>query len=244
MKRAAFLGYAAIAYAGFLAVIGWAIVWLTGLSPVTGIDRGPSAPPAVAVIVDVGLLTLFALHHSVFARPGVKRAIARVIPPRAERSTYILVADILLALVLSLWLPIPAVVWDVQAEPWRSVLWIGYGIGWLIAIAATFMIDHFDFAGFRQAAGRPRPAVFQARWLYASVRHPLMLGLLLAFWITPAMSWGHVVFAGATTVYIAIGIRFEERDLRESLGEPYRRYAERTPALIPLPRLARRRPAP
>lgn len=243
MKRAAAIGYAVVAYVGFLVVIVWAIVWLADAGAVTGIDRGPAAAPAVAVLIDLALLGLFAAHHSVFARPAIKRALR--LPPRIERATYVLTADVLLALVLWLWHPIPDTVWDVGAAPWRVVIWAGYGIGWSIAIASTWMIDHYDFVGLRQAASRSyRPPGFQVRWLYAWVRHPLMLGLLIAFWMTPTMTWGHVLFAAASSVYIAVGIRFEERDLRASLGRPYLDYASRTPAILPGLRPRPSRPVP
>lgn len=234
MRRALATAYATVAYLSFLAVIVWAVAFLADVGPFTAVDRGASLVPAVAAGIDLLLLGVFALHHSVFARPGVKRWLAPAIPARIERATYVLTASVLLALVLSLWRPIPAVIWDVRAEPWRTVLWVGFAAGWLIAIGSTFMIDHLDFVGLRQAvSGRRREAVFQARWLYAVVRHPLMLGLLVAFWVVPTMTWGHALFAGALSAYIAIGIRFEERDLRTELGEPYRRYARRTPAIIP-----------
>ncbi len=234
MKRLLATGFAAVAYLGFLAVIVWTIAFLADLGPATTVDRGPVSAPPVAATIDLLLLGVFALHHSVFARPAVKRRLARVLPARVERAAYVLAASALLALVLWQWRPIPAVIWEVRAEPWRTLLLAGGALGWLIAIGSTFMIDHLDFVGLRQAVtGRGRAAVFQARWLYAVVRHPLMLGLLLAFWITPTLTWGHALFAGALSAYIAIGIRFEEHDLRAELGEPYRRYARRTPAILP-----------
>lgn len=244
MKRVALIGYAVIAYVGFLTVIAWVIVWLTDLSPVTGIDHGVPSPAFVAAGIDLLLLGVFAVHHSVLARPAAKRMLARLLPVRAERSTYVLGADLLLALVLWLWYPIPGLVWRVDAQPWRGLIWAAYVLGWLLAITATFMIDHLDFVGLRQAASRRyRPPRFEVRWLYSAVRHPLMLGLLIAFWATPTMSWGHVLFAVAASAYIAVGIRFEERDLRATLGEPYRAYAARTPAVLPLIRMPHRRAA-
>ena len=234
MTRVLATSYAVVAYLAFLAVIVWAVVFLADLGPWTTVDRGPVAAPPIAVAVDLLLLLVFALHHSVFARTSVKQRLSRVLAPRIERSTYVLTAGLLLALVLWQWRPIPAVIWHAHAEPWRAALWAVFALGWLIAIGSTFMIDHLEFVGIRQAvSGGSRPAAFQARWLYAFVRHPLMLGLLLAFWAAPTMTWGHALFAAAFSAYIAIGIRFEERDLRANLGEPYRRYARRTPALVP-----------
>ena len=128
-------------------------------------------------------------------------------------------------------------------QPWQLLLWLGYGLGWLVAVAATFMIDHADFVGLRREASRPghyRPPVFREQWLYAWVRHPLMLGLLMAFWLTPRMSMGHLLFAAASTAYIVIGIRLEERALRRRYASSYADYATRVPALIPGPRRAMR----
>jgi protein-S-isoprenylcysteine O-methyltransferase Ste14 len=230
---------ALIAYLWFLADVGWAIAFLAGRPAPTSVDGGHSGGTAAAVAVDLALLAAFALHHSVMARKGAKRVLTRVLPPAAERSTYVLVADALLALVLWQWRPIGGSIWEVDSQPWRTLLWVGYALGWVIAVAATFMIDHLDFVGLRQAASRPdryRPPMFRERWLYAWVRHPLMLGLLIAVWVTPAMSAGHLLFATAASGYIAVGVWFEERDLRRTLGDPYREYARRTPAVIPIPR--------
>jgi len=135
------------------------------------------------------------------------------------------------------WRPVPAVVWRLDAQPWSGLLWTVYALGWLVAVSATFMVDHLDFLGIRQARWRGpapyQPPPFRDRWLYAWVRHPMMLGLLVAFWATPRMSVGHLLFAAAGTGYIAIGLHFEERDLHRQLGDLYREYADRVPALIP-----------
>jgi protein-S-isoprenylcysteine O-methyltransferase Ste14 len=145
---------------------------------------------------------------------------------------------VLLALVFWKWQPIDGTVWDIHAQPWRDLTWAAYGVGWVISGAATFMIDHFDLLGVRQAVSQPgsyAPPAFRIRWLYRWVRHPLMLGLLVAFWLTPTMSAGHLLFAVAATGYIAVGVRFEERDLRRALGPPYLAYASRVPAIVPRP---------
>lgn len=234
MRRASAVAFAIVAYLCFLTVIVWTIVFLADLAPGTAIDHGVAVAPATATGIDLLLLTVFALHHSVFARRGVRQRLARRIPADVDRAFYVLSASALLSLVLWQWRPIPTLIWDVRAEPWRALLWCLFALGWIVAVGATFMIDHLEFVGLRQAVSdRRRAAVFQARWLYALVRHPLMLGLLLAFWATPTMTWGHALFAAAFSGYIAIGIRFEERDLRAELGEPYRRYAARTPAIVP-----------
>ena len=244
MKRALLLTFAVVAYAWFLADIVWAIAFLADVGPF-GISHGPSTPTFRAVLINLSLLAVFAVHHSVMARDGAKRLITHVIPAAAERSTYVLLASALLALVLWQWRPIGGTVWDISVQPWQLLLWIGYGLGWLVAVAATFMIDHADFVGLRQVVSRPghyRPPVFREQWLYAWVRHPLMLGLLLAFWITPRMSMGHLLFAAAATGYIVIGIRLEEKALRRRYGSSYKDYATRVPALVPRPRRARATP--
>lgn len=242
MKRALLVIFAAVAYAWFLADIVWAIAFLADVGTF-GINHGPSTPALWAVLINLSLLGVFAVHHSVMARDGAKRVITRMVPAAAERSTYVLVASALLAILLWQWRPIAGTVWDITAQPWQVLLWAGYGLGWLVAVAATFMIDHADFVGLRQAASRPgryRPPVFREQWLYAWVRHPLLLGLLMAFWITPRMSTGHLLFAAASTAYISIGMRLEERTLRRHHGSSYEDYATRVPALLPRPRRAMR----
>jgi protein-S-isoprenylcysteine O-methyltransferase Ste14 len=246
VKRVLLVTYATVAYVWFLVDVVWAIAFLADVPVPTAIDHGRREPTAAAVAVDLALIAAFALHHSVLAREGAKRVLTRVVPAAAERSTYVLTADVLLALLLWQWRPIGGQLWDVSGQPLRAVIWTGYAAGWVIAVAATFMIDHFDFVGLRQAASRDyRAPMFQMRWLYRWVRHPLMLGLLLAFWVTPSMSGGHLVFAVGFSGYIAAGVWLEERDLRRLLGEPYRSYARRTPALIPFAsRETRQLPAP
>lgn len=237
---------AIIAYLWFVADIGWAVGFLADLPLATGIDHGPQAPVGPAVVVDIGVLGLFAIHHSVMARESAKRMVTSILPSALERSAYVLVADALLALVLWQWRPVADAVWEVTAAPWRAVLWVGYGLGWAVAVASTFMIDHADLLGLRQAASRPgryRQPTFRERWFYAWVRHPLMLGLLMAVWITPEMTVGHLLFAGASTAYILVGVRLEERDLRRHHIE-YAAYAARVPSLVPRPRRVRGCPVP
>jgi protein-S-isoprenylcysteine O-methyltransferase Ste14 len=241
VKRALIVTCAAAAYVWFLVDVVWTVAFLADAPVPTAIDHGRRGSTAAAVAVDLALLAAFAIHHSMMARDGAKRVLTRVVPAAAERSTYVLAADALLALVLWQWRPIDASVWNVHTQPYRDIIWAGYGLGWALAVAATFMIDHFDFVGLRQVASRPdqyRPPSFRERWLYARIRHPLMLGLLIAFWVTPDMSVGHLLFATAFTGYITIGVHLEERDLRRHLGEPYREYASRTPAIVPRPRRA------
>jgi methanethiol S-methyltransferase len=249
VRRPAILGYAGLAYLAFVGASIWGIGFLADLG-VPGTVDGPGAQPAWrAIAVDTGLLLVFAIQHSVMARTGWKARMVRVLPDSVERSTYVLTTSLALALLFWQWQPLPAVVWALDRHPWVALLWLIYGLGWLIAITATFMVDHLDFVGLRQAswlgrAGRYRPPDFTIRGLYAWVRHPMMLGLLIAFWSTPRMTVGHLFFAAAASGYIAVGVSFEERDLRRQLGSVYRDYALRVPAIVPSrPRAELRRPA-
>jgi protein-S-isoprenylcysteine O-methyltransferase Ste14 len=233
--------YAGLAYLSFVAAAGWAVAFLAGLPRRHSVDGGGAAGPAwAALLVDGGLLLVFAVQHSVMARAGFKRWLARVLPAAAERSTYVLAASLALLLLFGLWQPLPGPVWRVGGQPWAALIWVVYAVGWLITVASTFMIDHLDFLGLRQArwpaeAGPCRPVAFRERWLYAWVRHPMMVGLLITFWATPWMTAGHLFFAVAGTAYIAVGLIFEERDLYRQLGDTYREYAGRVPALVPRP---------
>lgn len=237
-KRTGTVLVAAIAYGGFLTVVLWAIAFVANVDVLTTIDGPARSSWRLPAVTDLALLGLFALHHSLMARARAKRLVTRLVPSALERSSYVLTADALLALVFWKWQPVDSTLWDIHAQPWRDLTWAAYGLGWVISAAATFMIDHFDLLGVRQAVSQPgsyAPPTFQIRWLYRRVRHPLMLGLLVAFWLTPTMSAGHLLFAVAATGYIVIGVRFEERDLRRDLGAPYLEYASRVPAILPRP---------
>jgi protein-S-isoprenylcysteine O-methyltransferase Ste14 len=230
--------YAVVAYAAFTLSMVWAAGFLADLPFVpTTVDRPVRGPVAAALAVDTALLLLFAVQHSVLARAGVKRRLARVVPAAAERSTYVLTSALVLGLLFWQWRPVAGEVWAVSG-PWVPLLWALYAVGWGVTVAATHMVDHWDFTGLRQARWDPRrgpytgPA-FTERWLYAWVRHPMMLGLLLTFWATPRMTVGHLVFALAASGYVAVGVHFEERDLHRTLGATYDEYAGRVPAVLP-----------
>lgn len=236
--RAALLVYAGAAYALFLGVLLWAIAFLAAAVVARNVDNGTAAPVPVAVALDAALLLLFAVQHSVMARPAFKRAWTRIVPEAAERSTYVLFASAALVLVFWQWRPVTTRIWHLDGAA-AAALWILYAAGWVVAVTSTWMVSHTDLFGLRQAYLRARdaaysPIVFRERLLYRIVRHPLMLGLLIAFWATPRMSAGHLLFAVLGTGYILTGTRLEERDLRRSLGEVYARYAARVPALIPV----------
>ena len=231
--------YSAFAYLAFAVSAMWAIAFLADLRTVPVIDGAPSGPAWLAVLVDSGLLLVFALQHSVMARAGVKRRMARVVPAAIERSTYVLSTSLCLGLIFWQWRRLPASIWRVDAQPWVALLWGICALGWVTAVSSTFMIDHLDFLGLRQGGwarrGPYNSPSFAERWMYAWLRHPMMLGLLVAFWATPSMTAGHLLFALAASGYIALGVRFEERDLRRQLGDVYGQYARRVPRFVPRP---------
>ena len=230
--------YALAAYALFLATTVYALGF-TGLIPVPkSIDTGPQRPPGQAILVDLLLLLLFAVQHSAMARPGFKRWWTRAVPPALERATYVLFASLALDLLFWQWQPVGGRLWHVADPAGRIVL---HGIawaGWGIVLLSTFMISHFELFGLRQVYDHlrmraPALARFRTPLLYRLVRHPIYLGFLMAFWSTPDMGWSRALFAGATTVYVLIGIQLEERDLIGLFGERYRQYRTAVPMLLP-----------
>jgi methanethiol S-methyltransferase len=205
------------------------------------IDRGglgDGTLTVTAVVIDVMLLGLFAVQHSVMAREGFKRWWTRVVPPSAERSTYVLASNICLIILVAAWYPMTHDIWRVTAQPWRALLTATALVGWAIALLSTLLIDHFDLFGVRQVftrlrGRRPVEHKFSTPLFYRAVRHPLYLGFLIAFWATPRMTLGHLLFAAVATGYILVALRFEERDLIRLFGEQYRDYRRRVPMLIP-----------
>lgn len=228
-------------YGFFLATFLYAIAFVGNLPVPRTVDRGPSASLGEALVIDVLLLGLFAVQHSVMARPGFKRWWTRFVPQPVERTTYVLFASLALALLYWQWRPIPEILWSVANPLGATVLQAVFWLGWALVLFSTFLINHFELFGLRQVyarlRGRTVPApVFKAPLLYKNVRHPIYLGFLLAFWATPTMTMGHLLFAVATTGYIMIGIYLEERDLVDLFGDQYRRYREQVSMIIPLPR--------
>ena len=238
--------YGAAAYACFLASFLYAIGFVGNLLVPTSVDSGAVAPLGTALVIDLLVLALFAVQHSVMARRGFKRWWTRIVPEALERSTYVLAASAALALLLWQWRPIAEpLVWSVQHPAGVALLHAVFWLGWAVALTSTFLIDHFELFGLRQAwsrlVGHAAPRLeFSTPGLYRHVRHPLYLGLLLGFWATPTMTAGHLLFAGASTGYILIGIWFEERDLSAQFGDRYRLYRERVGMLLPRPRRAKR----
>lgn len=249
MARIVILIYGVIAYLAFLVTILYAIGFVGNFQlgefslPKT-IDTGVAGPIGAAILVNVALLAAFAIQHTIMARPAFKRWWTKIIPPAAERSTFVLLASAILMLLFWQWRPMPDVVWHFENPFVRAVLIALSLLGWAMVFYASFLIDHFDLFGLRQVVLHARQMPYRhppfiVRSLYRFVRHPLMVGFLLAFWFTPTMSAGHLLFAAVTTGYILVGTWIEERDLIQFLGEDYRNYRKRTPAFIPLPKARR-----
>lgn len=248
-KRVAIFIYGLASYAVFFATFLYAIGFIgnfqiQGIVPVT-LDGPPRVDFTTGLLTDLGLLALFAVQHSLMARPFFKRWLTRFIPEAAERSTYVLMSSVALILMFVFWQPLGGVIWDVQDPNGRVALWSLFAFGWLLVLVATFLINHFDLFGLRQIwlelVGRRYTALkFGTPGPYKLVRHPLYLGWFFAFWATPTMTGTHLLFAIMTTAYILVAIQFEEHDLVDSLGDDYRRYRERVPMIIPFLRRAKR----
>jgi methanethiol S-methyltransferase len=234
--------YSALVYVLFLGVFLYAIGFVENVLVPKSIDSGTSGSIAGSLLVDAGLLVLFALQHSVMARPGFKRWWTRVIPPDIERSTFVLFASLLLALVCWQWRPLLQPVWSIADPIAAKALLIVSWSGWGLVLLSTFLISHFHLFGLSQGFARllgsklPEPA-FVTPFLYRWLRHPLYAGFILAFWAAPHMSLGHLFFAVATTGYIFVGIWFEERDLIAYFGDRYRQYRATVGMLVPRVRL-------
>jgi len=238
MNRIASFTYGSLSYLLFLVTFLYAIAFLGNFGPARTIDGEVTEPFGKALLINLLLLGLFAVQHSVMARPGFKRWWTRFVPRPVERSTYVLLSSLALLLLFHAWQPMGGVIWDVHNPIVRGTLYSLFAGGWLLVLYATFLINHFDLFGMRQVwlhlQGRPyTPLEFATPGPYRYVRHPLYVGWLLAFWATPIMTAAHLVFAVATTAYILIAIRFEERDLADAYGPDYERYRRQVPMLVP-----------
>ena len=239
MSRIASLLFAVVAYAVFFATFLYLIVFVGDLSfAALTVDVGPESPPAVAVLIDVGLIALFGLQHSVMARQGFKRAWTRIVPPHLERSVFVLAASLMLILLFMLWRPIDTIMWDIRSFAIRDILWLLFWIGWLTVLLSTFLINHFELFGLQQAwlhmrRREPSPPAFRTPLFYRWVRHPLYLGFFFAFWATPEMTAGHLLLAGGFSIYMLLAIQLEERDLVGMFGQTYEDYRARVGMLTP-----------
>jgi len=238
MGRLVALVYGLVSYLVFFATFLYAIGFVSGIVAPKTIDGGPIVPVAEALIVNLLLMSLFAVQHSVMARPAFKQWWTRMVPKSVERSTYVLFASLALALLCWQWRPMPGVIWSI-GNPMlaRAVLGLSL-LGWIIVLTSTFLINHFELFGLHQVAanlsGKPMPAPkFRSPLYYKLVRHPIYLGFVVAFWSAPTMTLGHLLFAAVTTAYIVVGILLEEHDLVDIFGDEYRRYRERVPMLLP-----------
>jgi methanethiol S-methyltransferase len=237
MRRFAIFLYGTASYLAFLAVFLYAIGFVGNFAVPKSLDSPAEGPWQTALAVDLGLLSLFAIQHSVMARPAFKRMITRLIPAAAERSTYVLASSLALGLLFWKWAPLGGVVWDVPSAAGRIALYAGCAFGWGLVLVTTFVINHFDLFGLRQVwremRGQPQAKLhFVKPVLYRIVRHPLYVGWLCAFWCTPAMTVTHLLFAAVTTAYILVAIRFEEADLMREHPE-YAVYRQEVPMLLP-----------
>ena len=240
MKRLFAFVYGLAAYSVSFGTTLYAFGFIGNVLVPKTMDSEPQEPWAQALLINLLLLVVFALQHSVMARPAFKRVWTRIVPEPTERSTYVLASSLALMLLFWLWQPMGGMVWNVQDPHGQTLLYILYLLGWMIVFGSTFAIDHWDLFGLRQVYCYWRRENYQAISFaspgpYRYVRHPIYLGWLLTFWATPTMTLAHLVFAMATTLYIMIAIRFEERDLIDIFGDTYRQYRRRVAMIIPFP---------
>jgi methanethiol S-methyltransferase len=238
ITRILFFAYGCFTYVLFLATFLYAIGFIGGFAVPTQLDGPATAPFSIAIAIDILLLSVFALQHSIMARRWFKRWWTQVVPWAIERSTYVLFASLALDLLFWLWRPLGGTVWSIQQSIARLLVWAVFAYGWMQVLVMTFLINHFDLFGLRQVwlhfIGRQYTHIcFATPAPYRFVRHPLYLGFLLAFWSAPTMTVAHLVFAATTTVYIIVAIQFEERDLAHEHGAPYLEYRRRIPMLFP-----------
>lgn len=239
MRRAAVLAFGVVSYAVFFATFLYLVGFVANLVVPKSIDSGTAGPAGAALLVNTLLLLAFGLQHSVMARPGFKAWWTRFVPAPIERSVYVLASSLALIALFVFWRPLPQLVWATEGVL-ASLLTIGLLSGVALVLISTFLIDHFDLFGLRQTWIHFRGRGYEEKrfvtpLLYRWIRHPLYVGWFMTFWITPAMSVGHLLFASIMTAYVLIAIPMEERDLLRALGEPYRRWRERTPMFVPRP---------
>lgn len=240
MKRILAFIYGIVSYLIFLVTFLYSIGFVGDFLVPKTIDTGSPGDFTSALLVNLGLLGLFAVQHSGMARSSFKKWWTRIIPKPIERSTYVLLSSAVLILLMSFWRPLPTTIWEVEQQAGRWILWGLFGLGWLIVLVSTYMISHFHLFGLKQVHQHLRQEEisgprFQTPGFYRYVRHPLMAGFFIAFWATPHMTLGHLLFALATSGYILIALRFEERDMIERFGDTYRKYRQQVPMIFPQP---------
>ena len=243
MGRMLALVYGVVSYIVFFVTFLYAIAFVGNLFVPKSIDIGGDAAAnlTTALIVNIILLSIFAIQHSVMARPAFKRWWTSIIPQAVERSTYVLLSSLALALLFWQWRPITGVLWDVNNAVGMYLLWALFGLGWGTVLLSTYLINHFDLFGLRQVYLYSKNTEytdvgFKEVFLYKIVRHPIMLGFIIAFWATPRMTTGHLLFAAVTTVYILVAIQMEERDSVNAHGADYEAYRKRVSMIVPIPR--------
>lgn len=236
--RALVMLYGVVSYFLFFGVFLYLIAFVGDVFVPKRISSEAGMDATSALLINVGLLLLWGIQHSVMARSGFKEAIAKVIPQHIERSTYVLATVIVLAFLMYFWQPMEGVIWQVENPLWQGVIWGVFGLGWGLVLISSFLTDHFDLFGLRQTwihfVKKSYTSVeFSERLIYRSIRHPMMLGLLFGFWAVPTMTVGHLVFSIGMSGYVLIGIYFEEKSLAKSIGSQYVEYQQRTSRLIP-----------
>lgn len=238
MKKILVILYGIVAYVVFLIAFLYAIGFVGNILAPKSIDSGVEGPVLQSILINIGLLSIFALQHSVMARPAFKKWIKRFINPAIERSTYILLSSLALLLIYWKWQPMTTIVWETDGTI-ALLLTVVFFLGWLVVFLSTFMISHFELFGLTQIYENFKDQKltypkFQTKWFYKIVRHPIMLGFIIAFWATPTMSLGHLLFTVVTTAYILIAVKFlEEKDLKKIIGKEYEEYQKKVPMIVP-----------
>jgi protein-S-isoprenylcysteine O-methyltransferase Ste14 len=233
--------YGVVSYVLFLASFLYAIGFMANEWVPKAINDGSAGGTGTAIVINLVLLSIFAVQHSIMARPWFKKTWTKIVAPSIERSTFVLLTSLILFLIYWKWQPMTGTVWSLENEAVRTIVWGVFALGWLIVLVSTFLINHFDLFGLRQVWLRFRNQEYTGlrftEWsLYKYVRHPILLGFIVAFWATPDMTTGHLLFAAVTTAYMLVAIQFEEHDLVAEHGDRYRQYRERVSMIVPMPK--------
>ena len=236
--RVVIMLYSVICYFVFFGVFLYLIAFVGDIFAPKTVSSAVTMDTSSALVINIGLMLLWGIQHTVMARSGFKQAISKVVPQHTERSTYVLLSSVVLIIMMYYWQPMEGTIWQVQNLLAQQILWVVFGLGWGLVLLSTFLTNHFDLFGLRQGwlhlqKQSYTSVVFTERLFYSSIRHPMMLGLLIAFWAAPVMTMGHLVFSLGMSFYIVVGIYFEEKGLAESIGPQYTDYQQRTSKVIP-----------